>query len=74
MCNIVEHIVIETKQHEELSTLQLWQAHLNALKLASNKKKHTIEVFDIRDQSSSSTIVELENNHPIGYWCERNVT
>jgi len=59
MIDIEEHIVIETKQPETLSTLQLWQAHLTALKLASSKKKHTVEFFDTCEQSSSSAVVEI---------------
>jgi hypothetical protein len=64
MSNIQAQIVIETKPQEKLSTLQLWQAHLRALSLESNEKKATVEVFDSSEQSSSSVVVNLNDNLP----------
>jgi hypothetical protein len=64
MRNIEEQLIIEPKQNEKLSTLQLWQAHLRALSLASKEKKHTVEVFDTSEQSSSSVVVNLTNSQP----------
>ncbi|MGK0373783.1 MAG: hypothetical protein ACJA2E_000250 [Arenicella sp.] len=54
----------ESKQHETLSTLELWQAHLRALRRASNQSTHTVEIFDTNEQSSSTILVKLASEDP----------
>lgn len=49
------------KNTDEMSTLELWQAHLRALRRASNSTSHKIEVFDTDEQRSSSLVVDITN-------------
>jgi hypothetical protein len=55
---------IELKQHQTLSTLQLWQAHLRALRRASDQTSHTVAVFDTSERTHYSVLVKLTNDRP----------
>ena len=49
------------KSTDEMSTLELWQAHLRALRRASNSASHKTDVFDTDEQKISSLVVNTTN-------------
>ncbi len=56
--------VISNKQ--TLSTLQLWQAHLKALNVATDEPEYEVEIIDLTEQTSSTVAVSLPDGQPIG--------
>jgi len=52
------------KKDDTLSTLELWQAHLRALRRASSENTQTVEILDTAEQTSSTVIVNMTNNPP----------
>jgi hypothetical protein len=62
MSDLQDKQSVESKKQAQLSTLQLWQAHLRALSRASNEKTHAVEVFDTTEQTSSTIEVNLPSN------------
>ena len=49
------------KSTDEMSTLELWQAHLRALRRASNSASHKTDVLDTDEQKISSLVVDTTN-------------
>ncbi len=56
--------LIDKKQ--TLTTLQLWQAHLKALNVASDEPQHEVEIIDLTEQTSSTIAVSLPDGQPLG--------
>jgi len=52
------------KKDDTLSTLELWQAHLRALRRASSENTQSVEILDTAEQTSSTVIVNMTNNPP----------
>lgn len=48
-----------------LSTLQLWQAHLKALTVASNEPTHEVEIVDLSKRNSSTVAVRLPDGQAL---------
>ncbi len=53
------------KDDDQLSTLELWQAHLRALRRASEKTTHNVEIFDTNEQTSTTIVVNVSDNSPM---------
>lgn len=45
-----------------MTTLELWQTHLRALRRVSSKTTHKVEVFDTTEQISTSVVVNMTDN------------
>jgi len=51
--------------NDQLSTLELWQAHLRALRRASENTTHNVEIFDTKEQTSTTIVVNVSDNSPM---------